>query len=66
MSRAYHDALFMAQLAPSGMVFIPCRQGWSHRPDEFASEADMEVGVKALALTLARLAGPCDTHSTEL
>ena len=66
VSRAYHDALFMAQLAPAGMIFIPCRGGWSHRPDEFASEADMEVGVKALALTLAKLAGPvADVHRTE-
>ena len=39
------------------MIFIPCRGGWSHRPDEYASPAAIEVGVKALALTLARLAG---------
>ena len=57
VSQAYHDALFMAQIAPSGMMFIPCRQGWSHRPDEFASEEDIELGMKALALTLAKLAG---------
>ena len=66
VSRAYHDSLFMAQLAPTGMIFIPCRGGWSHRPDEFASEADIEVGVKALALTLAQLAGTADTLHTEL
>ncbi len=46
-----------AQIAPTGMIFIPCRGGWSHRPDEYASPRDIEVGVKALALTLARLAG---------
>ena len=57
VSRAYHDALFMAQIAPTGMIFIPCRGGWSHRPDEYASPGDIEVGVRALALTLARLAG---------
>ena len=57
VSRAYHDSLFMSQLAPTGMIFIPCRNGWSHRPDEFASANDIEVGVKALALTLAKLAG---------
>ena len=39
------------------MIFIPCRGGWSHRPDEYASPGDIELGVKALALTLARLAG---------
>ena len=57
VSRAYHDSLFMSQIAPAGMIFIPCRNGWSHRPDEFASAADIETGVKALALTLAKLAG---------
>ncbi|GFR43405.1 hypothetical protein Agub_g4485 [Astrephomene gubernaculifera] len=57
VSRAYHDALFMARVAPTGMIFIPCRNGWSHRPDEFASPADIANGVRVLALTLARLAG---------
>ncbi len=50
-------SLCLAQIAPTGMIFIPCRGGWSHRPDEYALPRDIEVGVKALALTLARLAG---------
>ena len=37
VSRAYHDSLFMAQLAPVAMIFVPCRGGVSHRPDEFAT-----------------------------
>lgn len=57
VSRAYHDALFMAQIAPSGMIFIPCQNGWSHRPDEYSSPEAIENGVKVLALTLASLAG---------
>ncbi|KAI7836995.1 hypothetical protein COHA_009177 [Chlorella ohadii] len=57
VSRAYHDALFMAQIAPTGMVFIPCRNGWSHRPDEFASPSDIARGIEVLALALAQLAG---------
>ena len=65
VSRAYHDSLFMSQIAPTGMIFIPCLNGWSHRPDEFASAENIEVGVKVLALTLARLAGNAqdDKHS---
>lgn len=55
VSRAYHDTLFFAQLAPTAMIFIPCLGGFSHRPDEFASDADIERGVGVLALTLARL-----------
>jgi len=27
----------MARMAPVAMLFIPCRGGWSHRPDEYAS-----------------------------
>lgn len=55
ISRAYHDSLFMARLAPLGMIFIPCRDGVSHRPDEFASPEAIAAGVQALALTLAKL-----------
>jgi N-carbamoyl-L-amino-acid hydrolase len=56
ISRAYHDALFMARLAPTGMIFIPCRDGISHRPEEFAAPDQIRRGVEVLALTLARLA----------
>lgn len=56
ISRAYHDTLFMARIAPVGMIFIPCRGGVSHRPDEFSSPEQIEAGVKTLALTLAELA----------
>lgn len=57
VSRAYHDSLFMARVAPTGMIFIPCRGGWSHRPDEFASEEHIGKGVRVLALAMAELAG---------
>jgi N-carbamoyl-L-amino-acid hydrolase len=57
ISRAYHDALFMARICPTGMIFIPCKDGISHRPDEYASPEDIENGVKTLALTLAEVAG---------
>ncbi|WP_263383347.1 M20 family metallo-hydrolase [Granulicella arctica] len=56
VSRAYHDSLFIAQLAPVAMIFIPCRNGVSHRPDEYASDADIVRGTKVLAATLGRLA----------
>jgi N-carbamoyl-L-amino-acid hydrolase len=56
VSRAYHDSLFMARVCPATMIFIPCRNGWSHRPEEFASAADIASGVEVLANTLARLA----------
>jgi N-carbamoyl-L-amino-acid hydrolase len=56
VSRAYHDTLFMAQVCPATMIFIPCRGGVSHRPDEYSSPEQIRQGVEVLALTLARLA----------
>lgn len=56
VSRAYHDSLFMSRIAPTAMLFIPCRGGVSHRPDEFASSIDIANGVRVLARTLAKLA----------
>ncbi|TWT76109.1 putative hydrolase [Posidoniimonas polymericola] len=56
ISRAYHDSLFIARVAPTGMIFIPCRGGVSHRPDEFSTPDQIKAGVQTLALTLAELA----------
>jgi ureidoglycolate amidohydrolase len=56
ISRAYHDSLFMSRIAPTAMLFIPCRGGVSHRPDEYASPDAMAQGTLVLAETLARLA----------
>jgi N-carbamoyl-L-amino-acid hydrolase len=56
VSRAYHDSLFVARIAPVAMLFIPCRGGVSHRPDEYASPEWIASGVDVLARTLARLA----------
>jgi ureidoglycolate amidohydrolase len=56
ISRAYHDSLFMARIAPTGMIFIPCRGGVSHRPDEYTSPEAIARGVEVLALTLGQLA----------
>jgi N-carbamoyl-L-amino-acid hydrolase len=55
VSRAYHDSLFMARIAPVAMLFIPCRNGYSHRPDEYASPEDIAKGTLVLAETLAML-----------
>ena len=56
VSRAYHDSLFISRIAPTGMIFIPCRNGYSHRPDEFASPEDIARGTLVLAETLSLLA----------
>ena len=56
VSRAYHDTLFMARLCPISMIFIPCKGGISHRPDEFSSPEDIARGVEVLARTMLDLA----------
>jgi N-carbamoyl-L-amino-acid hydrolase len=56
VSRAYHDSLFMARVSPTTMIFIPCRNGWSHRPEEFATLEHIASGAEVLAHTMARLA----------
>jgi ureidoglycolate amidohydrolase len=55
ISRAYHDSLFMAQICPTTMIFIPCRDGVSHRPDEYSSPQNITTGVAVLARTVAEL-----------
>ena len=55
-SGAGHDAMNMARIAPAGMIFIPCRGGISHNPDEYASPDDIVRGMDVLTETLATLA----------
>jgi N-carbamoyl-L-amino-acid hydrolase len=57
VSRAYHDSLFVSRIAPTGMLFIPCRNGYSHRPDEYAAPEDIARGALVLAESLAKLSG---------
>ena len=54
-SRAYHDSLYMARVCDTGMIFIPCRGGVSHRPDEYAAPEAIANGVAVLALALVQL-----------
>jgi N-carbamoyl-L-amino-acid hydrolase len=57
VARAYHDSSFVSCVAPTAMLFIPCRGGVSHRPDEYSSPEWIGSGVHVLARTLAKLAG---------
>jgi ureidoglycolate amidohydrolase len=56
VARAYHDSSFVSCFAPTAMLFIPCRGGVSHRPDEYASPEWIGSGVHVLSRTLAQLA----------
>ena len=48
-SRAGHDTMYMAKLAPSAMLFVPSRDGISHNPAEFTELADIVQGTRVLA-----------------
>jgi len=57
VSRAYHDSLFMSRIAPTAMLFIPCRDGVSHRPDEYSSPEAIAQGALVLVEAMRELAG---------
>jgi len=48
VSGAGHDAIYMARLAPTGMIFIPCKDGVSHNEIEDAKPEDLEAGANVL------------------
>jgi N-carbamoyl-L-amino-acid hydrolase len=52
VSFAGHDAVSMAHLGPTGMVFVPSKDGRSHCPEEWTDVADIAVGVHTLAQAL--------------
>lgn len=59
-SKAGHDAMSLGMITEVGMLFLRNPDGISHHPDEFVSEADIALGLDALAeavLALARGAG---------
>lgn len=56
VSAAYHDALNMARIAPTAMLFIPSRDGISHNPAEWTDPVHIRDGARVLAAALARLA----------
>lgn len=55
-SGAFHDALFMHEICPTGMVFVPCEKGISHNPAENATPEDLAAGAQVLLATLVKLA----------
>jgi N-carbamoyl-L-amino-acid hydrolase len=54
-SGAGHDGVFVARIAPMGMIFVPCREGRSHSPEEWAEPGDCANGARVLAEALILL-----------
>ncbi|MEO1103620.1 MAG: M20 family metallo-hydrolase, partial [Pseudomonadota bacterium] len=56
-SGALHDASNLAAVAPTAMVFVPCRGGVSHNVAEYASPQDLEAGANVLLHAVLARAG---------
>ena len=48
VSGAGHDAIFLAELGPAGMIFVPCENGISHNEIENATKEDCRDGCDVL------------------
>jgi N-carbamoyl-L-amino-acid hydrolase len=61
VSGAGHDAIFLAELGPAGMIFVPCEGGISHNEIENAAPEDLAAGcavlLRAMLAASAALAG---------
>jgi allantoate deiminase len=57
VSGAGHDAMIMADFAPTGLVFVPSRNGISHAPEEWTDYDQLAKGVDVLFLTACEIAG---------
>lgn len=54
-SSAGHDSMVIGRYVPTGMIFVRCRAGISHSPNEWVSLADMATGCRVLKYTLEEL-----------
>ena len=54
-SGATHDAAYIAKIAPSGMVFVPCRDGISHAPEEWCEAEHIALGADTIATAISSL-----------
>jgi N-carbamoyl-L-amino-acid hydrolase len=57
VSGAGHDAIYMASVAPSGMIFVPCEDGISHNEIENATPDDIAAGCQVLLNAMLEKAG---------
>ncbi len=58
ISGAGHDGVVMAALTPIAMLFVRCRGGLSHHPDEYASPKDLDVALRVIVDFLQKLSEP--------
>ncbi|WP_440964145.1 Zn-dependent hydrolase [Massilia sp. GER05] len=61
VSGAGHDAIYVARLAPAGMIFVPCKDGISHNEIEDAQPGHLEAGCNVLLHAMLERAGVVST-----
>ena len=57
VSGAGHDAVYMARVAPTAMIFVPCKDGISHNEIEDARPDHLEAGCNVLLHAMLKQAG---------
>lgn len=57
MSGAGHDAVYMNRIAPTAMIFVPCRDGISHNEAEWSEPEHLAAGCDTLLRAMLELAG---------
>jgi N-carbamoyl-L-amino-acid hydrolase len=57
VSGAGHDSLYVAKVAPTSMIFVPCQDGISHNEAESAKSEDLEAGCNVLLHAMLKMAG---------
>jgi allantoate deiminase len=54
-SGAFHDATALADITDIGMIFVRCKEGISHQPEEYADIEDIAMGTELLFRTVKKL-----------
>ncbi|PLB34551.1 M20 family metallo-hydrolase [Aspergillus candidus] len=54
MSGAGHDSVFTSKRVPTSMIFVPCKDGLSHHPEEFCSADDCATGTSIILQAVVR------------
>ena len=57
VSGAGHDAIYVARVAPTAIIFVPCKDGLSHNETEDARPEHLEAGANVLLLAVLARAG---------
>ena len=60
VSGAGHDAMIMARMAPSCMLFVRCKDGVSHNFGEYVAPEDIDVALRVMVDALVRISDSFD------